>query len=370
MKIIYVGSPELFGTGASSIHVAKMVEAFADNGHDVDLILPIKKEEINKFYDYYSVKRNFNIKRKFGFRAGSLRHFLHGILSIFSIYPDYDFIVTRNITFAYIASFFFKNIIIDIHHPPINLFSKIAIRRFINSKNILKITFNSQGTLEEVVKNSDRNEKYLVCHNGVDLRQFKIKHDTLSIKKKYNINNDKKIITYIGNIYRGRGIEKIIDLAKDMPEFMFMIVGGSNNEVDEYKRLMPDNIENIFFLGFINHKYIPEIYSISDIMLIPYDDDFTIKGNTDASKFSSPIKIFEHLASGKPIVASKIKSIEEILENNIDSILVNAESLLSYKQAIKKILYDNKMYDEISKKALLKSKKHSWKKRAEKIISI
>ncbi len=40
MNIFYIGSPQLFGEGASSIHVARMCEAFAELGHDVELVLP------------------------------------------------------------------------------------------------------------------------------------------------------------------------------------------------------------------------------------------------------------------------------------------------------------------------------------------
>ena len=43
MNILYVGSPELFGSGASSIHVSRICEAFAENGNEVDLLLPIEK---------------------------------------------------------------------------------------------------------------------------------------------------------------------------------------------------------------------------------------------------------------------------------------------------------------------------------------
>ena len=46
MNILYVGSPQLFKEGASSIHVARMCEAFVELNHNVELILPINKNEL------------------------------------------------------------------------------------------------------------------------------------------------------------------------------------------------------------------------------------------------------------------------------------------------------------------------------------
>ena len=52
MNILYVGSPQLFKEGASSIHVARMCEAFVELNHNVELILPINKNELESFFIY------------------------------------------------------------------------------------------------------------------------------------------------------------------------------------------------------------------------------------------------------------------------------------------------------------------------------
>ena len=369
MKIIYVGSPELFGTGASSIHVAKMSEAFAINGHEVHLVIPINNESIDDFYYYYDVEPIFNIVPTLGVKRGWLRHFIHGVVSLFKLKYEYDFIVTRNITFAYIGSFFLRNIIIDIHHPPVNFISKLVYKRFEKSSNIKKISFNSEGTYEETKKILKKLDKYVICHNGVDIKSFKVDYDVDLIKKDFNVDVNKKVVTYVGNIYKGRGIDKIIKLSQEMKDIFFLIVGGDEHEVLRYKADIVNKNKNILFTGHLLHKFIPKIYSISDIMIIPYDDNFTIKGDIDASGFSSPIKIFEHLASGKPIVASDLKSINRILTNEIDSILVDPNSITSYKNAILRLINNEDIYKSISSNALNKANTQSWQRRASNIIN-
>ena len=79
---------------------------------------------------------------------------------------------------------------------------------------------------------------------------------------------------------------------------------------------------------------------------------------------SSPIKIFEHLASGKPIVASNLTSINRILTNEIDSILVDPNSISSFKNAILKLLNNENLYRSISSNAMNKANTQSWQIRA------
>ena len=216
MNILYVGSPQLFKEGASSIHVARMCEAFVELNHNVELILPINKNELESFFIYYDVRERFKISPTIGFKYGPLRHFFHGILSFFKLIlkKEYDYIITRNITFAYLMSFFKSKIIIDIHHPPVNYISRLAIKRFIDSKNISKITCNSEGTKENIERSFNSSNKLEVLHNGVNLKTFKPNKDLDSFKNQLKVPKNCKIVSYVGNTYIGRGIEKIIELSK------------------------------------------------------------------------------------------------------------------------------------------------------------
>ena len=81
MQIYYIGSPEIFGEGASAIHVARMCEAFSEIGHDVTLRIPISSVDEDRFFSFYGVKKSFKIEHSIGFKQGPLRHFFHGINS-------------------------------------------------------------------------------------------------------------------------------------------------------------------------------------------------------------------------------------------------------------------------------------------------
>ncbi len=371
MNIYYIGSPQLFAEGASSIHVSKMCEAFSEQGYNLELILPIQNKNIDSFFKYYNVKKKFKINPTIGFKKGPLRHFLHGILSFIkiSLIKDYDFIITRNITFGYLASFIKSNLIVDIHHPPVNFFSKIAIARFISSDNVIKVTCNSEGTFENIKQNINSSKKLQVLHNGVNLETFKSNKDLVPFKKNLKIPDNNKVVSYVGNTYEGRGIEKIIKLSKVNIDIFFLIVGGEEEDNIHYiKKLQPDQ-KNILFTGHVDNIDIPNFLAISDVLLIPYDSDFTIKGGSKASEYSSPIKLFEYMASGKPIIASNLPAISRILSNQKDCLLVSPDSFEDLNAALNKLMNDHDLINSISENSLELSKHFTWENRAKKMIS-
>ena len=370
MNILYVGSPQLFKEGASSIHVARMCEAFAELNHNVELILPINKNELESFFIYYDVRERFKISPTIGFKYGPLRHFFHGILSFFKLIlkKEYDFIVTRNITFAYLMSFFKSKIIIDIHHPPVNYISRLAIKRFIDSKNISKITCNSEGTKENIERSYNFSNKLEVLHNGVNLKTFKPNKDLDSFKSQLKVPKNCKIVSYVGNTYIGRGIEKIIELSKFNKEIFFLIVGGEDSDNILYQKKINDSQKNILFTGHVKNSDIPNFLAISDILLIPYDTDFTIKGGSKALEYSSPIKLFEYLSSGKPIIASNLPSISRILSDGSDSILVNPDSFNDLNAALSSLLASKELSSKISEESLKLSKQFTWVGRAKRML--
>ena len=67
MKIIYISDSVIPSRSANSIHVMKMCQALADNGYEVVLLAPDIKHQYEKsvddVYEYYRVKKNFDIKK-------------------------------------------------------------------------------------------------------------------------------------------------------------------------------------------------------------------------------------------------------------------------------------------------------------------
>jgi len=372
LKIAYVGSPELFLRGASPIHVMKMCQAMANLGIDVDLILQSYNKNIDIF-ECYGVKPNFKIITTIPSTNSSARHFIHGTYSAFYIWyqkRNYDLILTRNIVFTYLSTVFFKiPTIYDAHHPLVNGVAKLAFNKFKNSRCLIRFSTNSRSLGNMYTRLGLPEEKLIVAHNGVDLERFEGVSTKLEAREQLNLPINKKIVCYSGNIYTGRGIEQLIDVALELKDVLFLVVGGLEHDIEIYRNISrKKNAKNFKLIGFVSHKMVPYYLLSADVLVMPYTSGMTIQGGTKAVEFTSPIKLFEYMASCRPIVATELPAITEILRNSINAIIVKPDGIDSLVDGIRRALEDIELASRISLQAANDVKKYTWEERVKKIL--
>lgn len=372
MKIVYISNSIIPSRAANSIHVMKMCQAFADNGHEVVLLAPNRHKEyekaINDVYEYYGVKKNFEIKKLwYPEIKGKSFFYTLSILFYLMVNKKFDLVYGRFLHGCYIATLLKNEVIFESHAPiyekknyELKLFEKL-----IKSKYLKKFVVISEALRNMYLSNGYLNDtKIQVAHDGADeVIDFENKAKLLG-----NKNNLK--VGYVGHLYKGRGIELIIECAKKLNAVSFHIVGGSNKDIQYWKEHIDRyKIENIYFYGFVSPKEATFYRNAFDIVLAPYSKQVSVFGNAgDTSKFMSPLKIFEYMSHKKAIIASDLPVLREILTKE-NSILVDPENSQSWVEAIKKLEIDD-MKERISNNALSEFKtKYSWFIRAKKLIN-
>ena len=221
---------------------------------------------------------------------------------------------------------------------------------FINSQYIIKNILISKTLSLDFP--SINKKKILVLHDAVDIKNFK-----------YKKNNSKiKTFTYVGSFYKGKGIELIFKLAEKFEKFDFNIYGDTLGNIKN----IPKNIK---IHGYINYEKVPNVLIKSDILLLPNADQQFGRGNINITNYNSPLKMFDYLASGKIILASKRNGICEVLKHNYNSIIVNKYELNNWINEINKIM--NKKYNliKLRKNSLKTARKYTWDKRVERILN-
>ena len=205
--------------------------------------------------------------------------------------------------------------------------------------------------------------KVIVAHDGAD--PISDKKSNMTTPPLFY--NNKVNCGYIGHLYKGRGIDIIIDIADKLPRVIFHIVGGNNKDVDNWS--LKTNQENVIFHGYKSNSEIPYIISQFDILLAPYQKKVFLANNTNTSQFMSPLKIFEYMSSGKPIIASNLPVLSEILINNVNAIMVEPDNVGEWIKAIKKINSNKNMALKFAENAKLEFfKKYKWETRAVNIL--
>jgi glycosyltransferase involved in cell wall biosynthesis len=153
-------------------------------------------------------------------------------------------------------------------------------------------------------------EKCHYINNGVDLEAFNLLTYEHELEDK-DLNSDKFNIVYVGAIRPVNNVGNILDAAallKDKKEMQFLIYGDGNQKEMLEKRIADENLTNVKMKGFVNERLIPFILSKSSVNILNYSQT-----QYNWARGNSSNKLFEYMASGKPII-STVKMGYSILE--------------------------------------------------------
>lgn len=221
-------------------------------------------------------------------------------------------------------------------------------------------SFTVSKTLKDIIGDSwgGDTSKIDVIPNGVNPEQFVPMTKSSFLMDKYGLKG--KTMVFVGKLGPWHGIDILLKAApkikKEYPEFKLMIVGGNPKDIAKYSKIAGDEV---VFTGKIPYKEVRKYINLGDICVAPYPDvDYGF----------SPFKIFEYMACEKPILASDLPSLREILSE--DTAILSkpgdpdklAENTID---AFKKDL--TKMGKNARQKVL---KDHTWKKSTEKLVDV
>jgi len=342
-----------------------MCEAFALSGLEVELVLPWRFNKIKEdVFDYYGVRKNFKIKKIFSldliflnipricFWLQSLTFSISAFFYLLS--KKTDIFYSRDSFSLYFLSFFKKNLVCEVHAVPNSFF--LHKRVFKKSRAIVVIT---EKIKEELVKKRISENKVLVAPDGVNLDDFNIKVSKAEAKKKLNLPMDKKIVIYAGLFDKWKGYLTLLKASKFFEkEIKLVMIGGTEKQVEKLKKEYP----NVIFLGYLPYTDLPINQKAADILVIPNS------GKTSISKYyTSPLKLFSYMASYRPIVASDLPSLREVLNEN-NAFLVRPDSPKDLFQGIKRVLKNTDFSAKISAQAYQDVQFYSWINRVKKIV--
>lgn len=240
-------------------------------------------------------------------------------------------------------------------------------------KNSDKLIFTMEGGRDYIIEKGWENEvdlnKIYNINNGVDIEEFKYNKEHYKIDDLDLSNENKFKVIYTGSIRKVNNLKAIINTAKyikekEFNEILFLIYGDGNEKEGLNRQCEKENISNIIFKGRVEKKYIPYILSKADINLYHWEQ-------TPLMRFgSSGNKLFDYLASGKPIISTNLSNYDLIEKHNVGINCINQTPEEIAKGIFKLYNSSDKQYNLMCKNALNLSSHFDYKKLTNNLINI
>ena len=349
---------------ANSVHVMKMCQALAADGHQTTLIVPPRRKGrlkgVDDVYAFYGVARNFRIEKTLWLPKVGV--YIHGFISALKAkFSGTDIFYTRSMEIAFFGCLLRNNTIFETHTP---------LTEFKYLDRLLLNFVLRSDRVKMLVVISDALKGLLLEAHPIDAARVLVAHDGSDIAKNITHNFDKNNVSigYVGHLYKGRGIEVIIEAAQAIPAANFHVVGGNPDDVDYWEK-KSSAIKNLRFYGFVSPQKAAEISLSMDILLAPYQETVRVTSGLDTSKWMSPLKIFEYMAAGKAIICSDIPVLREVLEDERNALLCKPADYGAWVSSIKRLISDQDLRLLISSNAHQDiATKYSWSIRAKTVI--
>ncbi len=363
MKILYIANIRLPTEKAHGLQIMKTCEAFASAGNEVELVVPTRANDLSENpFAYYGIAHSFRLttlRVPDCIRFGSIGFVVSLVLfseraRFVSDFWSADIIYSRDALVLLQYVLLGRRFVFEAHARP-SLFARIVARRAYRVVVISK----ALGTAYQEIGVS--REKIIIAPDAVDAHMFDDAPRRDEARIALGLASDAKIVVYTGHLYARKGAETLAQAAVLMPETQFFFVGGTADDIMRFRARWGSQ-SNIHIVGHVHPVHIPPYLRAADVLVLPNSGQ-----NQDSRDLTSPMKLFEYMASGTPIVASDVPAIREILSED-ETRFCAPDEPASLADSIRAVLSCGEGSREMAQRARKKAEGYTWDKRAGTIL--
>ena len=371
MRLLYVVNARIPTEKAHGLQIIKTIEALEKAGVDVTLFVPKRKNYIKiSIETFYNIKHEINVVRVldlvrpvqylserlyfplqrmwFGFAAFAYALFWPGV------------IYSRDITISFFLSLFGKRVAYEDHQPKERwrwlyaFFLRTIRRKVVVARHLI-----AEYKTMRVSKKS-----YVCAPNGADVAEFdKVSADKTLWNSEFGIPKGMPIVLYVGHFYRWKGVYTLLDAAKDIKATV-VLIGGTKEDYEAVMRYVKERVlANVYLHPFVPHHDVIRYIKSANVLVLPNTAD-----EERSQKYTTPIKLFEYMASGVPIVASNVPSFTPYLENNKNAFLCEPDNAEALATAVNYTLQNPDNAKQFAQRAREAANQYTWDSRARIIV--
>lgn len=368
MKIALVAPGAIPAQTANSIQVMKMAQALAGEGHDLRIFAPGVQPQLPwaQLAAQYGLQRTLEI-RWLAARA-SLRRYDYAWAAWRAAKAwGAELLYTRVPQAAALSAASGLATIFELHDMPSGLLGPVLLRLFLRGRGARRLVANT-GHLAQQLRGAYRlptDDFLTLAPNGVDLGRYQNLPSPAAARTQLGL-AEGFTVGYSGHLYAGRGIGFLLELARHLPEMRFLLVGGRPEDV-AVRRRQAAGQQNVQFTGFVPNAELPLYQAACDVLSMPYGQQVTASGGQDIAAFTNPLKMFEYLAAGRPLLASDLPILREVL-NEKNAVLLPSGDLTAWLAALRGLQTDPARRAALAAAGQATARGYSWAARAQRVL--
>lgn len=272
-------------------------------------------------------------------RAINLRIALRALSHLLWL-PNTTTILSRNLYFAFLLGVMMRRpLIFETHHLESG-WRRLLQARLLASQHIITVVISKQLAKCLTDYHSFSPARVLVLHDAAPAGIVPV---PLGQRRAHLIGIVPKacgawrqVCGYFGHLYAGRGMEVIEAMADARPDVLFLVFGG--NERDVTVRRRANARSNLHYMGHVPYPTAQNAMRSMDVLLMPYQKSVSIGvAGHDTAQWMSPLKMFEYMASGVPLVSSDLPVLREVLEDGRNALLVSPTDPQAWVAAVDRL---------------------------------
>ncbi len=370
MNIVYVSNSRFPSEKAQSDQIMQMCHMFAGLGHRVTLCVPDRKGIVSEDpFAYYRKEKTFEIVRvpcldftrfswmgKIGFwlQTGSFILALRSALTQLVC----DVLYSRELYALAMKPAGIKRVW-EAH----SLHRSFLAQRIVRSLQMI-VTL-TQASRERLRAMGVPDERILVEPDAVDPGLFLQAPTRAEAKRSLGIPEEMFVCLYVGKFTTmgmpkgvDEGIEAVQALQQEGRNLCFIGVGATQDELKVYGKRVTTGVT---LIGHRPQQDLKQFYAAADTVLMPFP------WTEHYAFFMSPLKLFEYLMSGLPIIATDLPSVREVIQES-EAWLIQPGSVPELQAAIKTVMDEPQLAKEKARNSRALANQYTWQARAKRIV--
>ena len=368
MRITYLFDRPLPANETDSEQAMHTIAALARAGAEVTLVLPTRlgeQPDVDAIRAHYCVRGSFSIvgvpQPVFG--ISDARKWWHAVFARRELRAG-DVLYTRNFPTLFTAALGDQPYCYETYRPWFDTFKPLgpAFRAALTRPAAMGAVLHSAYARERYASIGVPRERLEVVHNGYDPELLRLAPERDAARRELGLPLDRAIVAYTGHVNATKGIETIVQLAERTPSALFLLVGhdGKGGVIE----LLSRRVANVQLVPWQPFARVAFYLKAADVLLLPPSArGLAVIGNTVL-----PMKLFQYLAAGRPILAPSTPDLLELLRDGENARLVPAGDMDAAVTAMSELLGDSSLAARLARGALETSRGLTWDARASKIL--